>query len=357
MSRAAAPPPAGGPRQSASLIRRVTLLALAGISLYLLAPTLIEVFGEWDRLAEIEVAWFGVMLLLQGGSIFLMCAMQRIAFRTKRWFAVVTSNLAGGAFGRVVPGGGAAAATMQYGMLVRAGIPGARAASGLTASSLMLFAGLLMLPLLALPFILLGRAAVSDELVSALLLGLLLFVVLSAAGAALLSSERLLRAVGRGAQRVRNRIRRKRAPREDVPDVLARERSAILRVLGHRWWEAVLFTVGKWLLDLFTLMAALAAVGGRTSLVPVLIAYCAAQLLAQIPITPGGLGFVEAGLTATLALAGVAAADAVLATLAYRLFSYWLPLPAGAVAAILHRRRYGTGVEEIVSPPASAGHR
>ena len=33
-----------------------------------------------------------------------------------------------------------------------------------------------------------------------------------------------------------------------------------------------------------------------------LLAFCAAQVLAQIPITPGGLGFVEAGLTGTLTL-------------------------------------------------------
>ena len=58
-------------------------------------------------------------------------------------------------------------------------------------------------------------------------------------------------------------------------------------------------------------------------------------------VTPGGLGFVEAGLTATLALAGVKTGDAVLATLAYRLFSYWVPLPLGLVAAAVHRRRYG----------------
>jgi uncharacterized membrane protein YbhN (UPF0104 family) len=47
----------------------------------------------------------------------------------------------------------------------------------------------------------------------------------------------------------------------------------------------------------------------------VLLAFCAAQLLAQVPITPGGLGFVEAGLTATLTLAVVSPRDAVLATL------------------------------------------
>jgi uncharacterized protein (TIRG00374 family) len=82
----------------------------------------------------------------------------------------------------------------------------------------------------------------------------------------------------------------------------------------------------------------------------VLLAFCAAQLLAQIPVTPGGLGFVEAGLTALLTLAGVGAGAAVLATFAYRLVSYWLPLPVGMVAWILHRRRYGTG--NVVSEAA-----
>ena len=72
-----------------------------------------------------------------------------------------------------------------------------------------------------------------------------------------------------------------------------------------------------------------------------LLAYCVAQILSGLPFTPGGLGFVEAGLTGTLVLAGVGGADAVVATLAYRLVSYWLPLPAGLVAWFLHRRRYG----------------
>ena len=70
-----------------------------------------------------------------------------------------------------------------------------------------------------------------------------------------------------------------------------------------------------------------------------LLAFCAAQVLAQIPLTPGGLGFVEAGLTATLTLAGVPAGTAVVATFAYRLFAYWLQLPLGLLGLALQRRR------------------
>ena len=40
----------------------------------------------------------------------------------------------------------------------------------------------------------------------------------------------------------------------------------------------------------------------------------------------------EAGLTSILVLAGVAADQALLATLLYRLISFWLPIPVGALA-------------------------
>ena len=61
------------------------------------------------------------------------------------------------------------------------------------------------------------------------------------------------------------------------------------------------------------------------------------------PFTPGGLGFVEAGLVGTLTLAGVPGAAALAATLLYRLVSYWLPIPVGGVAYLLFRHRYPSG--------------
>ena len=72
----------------------------------------------------------------------------------------------------------------------------------------------------------------------------------------------------------------------------------------------------------------------------VLLAYVAAELLALLPFTPGGLGFVEAGLVGTLAVAGVSTSQALAATLLYRLVGYWLPLPAGAIAYVAFRRRH-----------------
>ena len=138
---------------------------------------------------------------------------------------------------------------------------------------------------------------------------------------------------------MRNRLRRRARPLEELPERLLRERDRILDALGSDWWRALLAASGRWGLDLACLVAALHALGSLPRLGLVVLAFCAAQLLAQIPLTPGGLGFVEAGLTGTLALAGVPAGDAVVASFAYRLCSYWLQIPLGLVGLALGRRR------------------
>jgi uncharacterized protein (TIRG00374 family) len=323
-----------------TIARHGLLLVVTAISLYLLAPALLEVFGAFDQLDDINPLWFVAMIALQAGSYGCMWALQRIAIRVRQWGPVITSQLASNAFGRVVPGGVAAAGAMQYAMLVRAGVPGATAASGMTASSLLVFGTLLALPLLAVPAIVSGTA-VDRELVNAAIAGAVVFVALVGVGAACIVWDRPLELIGRAAQNLRNRLLRRREPLTGLPERLIHERDVVLGVLGRKWWEALLGAAGRWVLDYLTLLAALYAVGAQPRASLVLLAFFAAQLLGTLPLTPGGLGFVEAGLTGTLALAGVGAAAAVVATLAYRLVSFWLPIPAGGVAAFLHRRHYG----------------
>jgi uncharacterized protein (TIRG00374 family) len=334
----------------AALTKRGLLLLVTAISLYLLAPALLEVFGAFDELDEISPLWFPAMIAPQVGSYACMWGIQKLAVRAERWGPVITSQLASNAFGRVVPGGVAASGAVQYAMLVRAGVPAVAAASGLTASSLLLFGTLLALPLLATPAII-GGVAVDPHLTKAALAGAVLFILMVVVGAACVVSDRPLEMVGGAAQAIWNRLARHREPLTGLPERLLRERDVVLRVLGRQWWEALLLAAGRWVLDYLTLIAALYAVGASPRASLVLLAFCAAQLLGTLPLTPGGLGFVEAGLTGTLALAGVGGGAAVVATLAYRLVSFWLPIPAGAVAAIVHRRRYGA--EEVEPPPAA----
>jgi uncharacterized protein (TIRG00374 family) len=155
----------------------------------------------------------------------------------------------------------------------------------------------------------------------------------------LVSSDRAVAWIGAAIQWVRNRARRRRPPLTGLPDELRAERDTVRRALGERWASALLASVGKWAFDYFALLACLAAVGARPDPGLVLLAYAAGAVLVMVPITPGGLGFVEAGLTGALTLAGVAPGDAVLATLGYRLVSFWLPLPTGLGAYAVFRRR------------------
>jgi uncharacterized protein (TIRG00374 family) len=247
----------------------------------------------------------------------------------------------GNALSRVVPAGAAAGATTQYRMLAASGVDTAAAGSALTASTLLQLATLAALPALGLLFTL-GGQPVDDSLRATAWMGLVAFVVLVGGCVVLAVNDRAVHLAGAAVQWLRNAARRGHPPITDLPERLRQQRDEIRVALGARWWEALLATVGKWAFDYFALLACLAAVGTDPDPGLVLLAYSTAAVLAMIPLTPGGLGFVEAGLSATLVLAGVSGADAVLATLAYRLVSFWLPMPAGLLAYLafrVHHRR------------------
>jgi uncharacterized protein (TIRG00374 family) len=125
-----------------------------------------------------------------------------------------------------------------------------------------------------------------------------------------------------------------------LPRELLADRDFIRTTLGGRWKAAVAAAAANTGFDYLALLFALRAVGANPRPSLVVLAYTAAELLALLPFTPGGLGFVEAGLVGTLTLAGVPGSDALAATLLYRLASYWLPIPAGGVAYLLFRHRY-----------------
>ncbi len=328
------------------IVVRLVFLTLTLFSLYILWPSLLKVFSAWPSLLTINPAWFVVMFAAEIASFACAWALQRLALQTAKWFAIATAQISGNAFSRIVPGGAAAGAAIQYRLLTQSGLDATTIGTGLTASSFISSGTLFALPVLALPAIVFGAPA-PPGLTQSAWLGAGLFVLAVAVGALLLSSRRPLIATGRAIQWFQNRRHRDRPPATGLPEKLVASRDAIRETLGSRWWMALITAMGNWLFDYLALLAALTAVGSRPRPSLVLLAYVAAAVLGMIPITPGGLGFVEAGLTATLTLAGVNAADAVLATLASRLVSYWMPLLLGPFAYLAHRRRYAArGVPE-----------
>lgn len=325
-------------------VGRIALLALTAISLYVFAPSLIEVYSSWGTLVTIAPWWLLAIFGAETISFICIWWLQTIALRTTIWFPVVTSQLAGNAFSRVVPGGAAAGVALQMRMLMTAGVDTTTAASSLTAVSLLTTATVFALPILAIPAMLAGTP-VRGPLLTAVWLGVGFFVVLMGVGVWLLRSDRPLHAIGRAVQAVRNRVLRHHTPMHDLPERLILERVMVRRTLGERKRDALLATIGRSLFDYLALLASLAAVGARPNPSLVLLAFVTAMVLGMIPITPGGLGFVEAGLTATLTLAGIGAPEALLAASLYRLASFWLPLPAGLVSWIWFRAKVGRPVE------------
>jgi uncharacterized protein (TIRG00374 family) len=315
------------------------LLLVAVVSLYLVLPSLIAVFSSWRSLSHLDWYWTGLALLSEAASFVSLWGLNRIALHENSWFAVACAQLTGNSVGRIVPGGAATATAFAVGMLRRAGVQVGDAAAALGATTSLQVAARLALPLLALPAIIAG-APVSRSLITSAYLGVGVLVLLILAGFFAFAFDRPLVSAGRAGQWVLNRTLRRHSKVADLPSKLLAERDFVRSTLGQRWQAAVLTTAASTGLDYIALLAALRAVGAAPRPSLLLLAYTSAQLLALMPFTPGGLGFVEAALVGTLTLAGVAPQDALLATLLYRLVSYWLPIPAGGVAYLVFHRRY-----------------
>ena len=317
---------------------RIVMLFLAVIGLYVVWPSLIATFSSVDELKHVSPIWFGVMAGCEAASYGCIWLLIGLCLGSRRYFAIGSSQVVGNSVSKIVPGGSPMGAATQYRMLVGAGMDAARIGTGLTAASLINVATLFALPVLAVPAIL-GGVTVDRGLARAAWLGVAVFVLLVGGGAVLLLLDKPITAVARTIQRIHNALLRRRPPMVDLAGRLTRERDTVRGTLGAQWGQAILRSAGNVVFDYLALLAALVASGARPRASLVLLAYVASVVLGMIPLTPGGLGFVEAGLATMLVLAGVPGPAATLATLAYRLVSYWLPIVGGPVAFALYRRR------------------
>jgi uncharacterized protein (TIRG00374 family) len=322
-----------------SIVKRSIVIAVAGLAIYLVFPSITEVLSSWPRLSTLQPVWFAVAVGAETVHFVCTFALQRLALKARAWFPVVTSQLAGNAISLIIPGGAAAGAAVQFRMLVTSGQETSGTVGGLAAFSLLGVGGLFALPVFALPVILVG-SPVSRGLYNAAILGVIGFVLFAGFAAVVLVTDAPLRLSGRLVQRLRNWLLRKRPPLTDLDQTLLRERDLIRTVLGRQWWQAVLLSAGRLGFDFLCLLAAVRATGAHPRPSLILVAYAVAGIVGLIPITPGGLGIVEASLTGLLVLAGTSSGDAFLATLTYRLASYWVPLLAGPVAYGTFRYRY-----------------
>src|SRR6185312_13137235 len=117
---------------------------------------------------------------------------------------------------------------------------------------------------------------------------------------------------------------------------LGKDRRTLKAAIG---WAAL-----NWILDAACLYAFLAAFHAYVNPFELFAAWGIANVLAVIPITPGGLGFVESVSITLITSFGPTKSVSTLAVLGWRLVNFWLPIPIGAAAYTSLRLSRGAGI-------------
>ena len=163
------------------IVIRIIGLLITAISLYVVLPGLIRLFGDIPALRSVFPAWFVPVFALESLAFVSIWELQRIAIRTHNWFDVATAQLAGNTLSRALPGGVATGGATQYQMLTRAGFEGTTVTTSLTAVGLLSTATLFTLPVLALPALIFGLAVDSRLLRGAVIAAVVAIFLLSGA--------------------------------------------------------------------------------------------------------------------------------------------------------------------------------
>jgi uncharacterized protein (TIRG00374 family) len=323
------------------ILPRLLFLALSVGVLYFFLPTVVDFFDDSTKLASVEWWWYAIMAAFMSGAFVSAWELNRIALLGVSRFVVASSQLVANALSKVIPGGAVAAGATLFQMLSVSGIPRPQVAAALAAVAFISNLVLFSLPVVAL-LIAAISAPIPQGLLPVAVAGAVLFALMFSGVFLLVKYDRVLLMVGGLIERIVGWLaKRLDRPWTSTAEDWLHRRNDVVDALGERWFRALAAAVLNWLLDYLVLVTALYAIGAEPRPSLVLVAFAGAAVLGMIPITPGGIGFVEVGLVGMLVAAGIPGPDATLATLAYRLFQFWLPIPAGAVAYVLFKRKYG----------------
>jgi uncharacterized protein (TIRG00374 family) len=322
------------------VIRRTAYLIAFGIAIYLLIPRL----GGLERNIEaLHHAHLWLMLLgvvVEAGSLAAYIALYRsvLGAQGARVSARAAGQgvMAGFLISHLVPGGSVAGTIANVKTMEREGIGARTTGLAITLSAIVsdiALAGLFLAGAIyslikgSVPVAFVVTAVVIIPILGALVGLVFLFAFRrEQAGRAVHWIARLL-------HRVASRIDADGLERHTLE--VADETRSVLT--GRRFFEALGLALANWLLDVFVLYLFFLAVGHHQHFGALLVAYAVANLVSAIPITPSGLGVMEATLVAISVGFGAPRSTAVVAVLGYRLVNFWLPLPIGAAAYLRAR--------------------
>ena len=337
--------------------RALFVLGLFLVVEYLVLPQIAGVRKSWSLLGRVNVGFVALGFALEMAALFAYAKLtQAVIPRTNRpsFFTLVRIDLSTLSVSHLLPGGAAAGTGLGYRLLTDAGVGGPEAGFALATQgigsavvlNILLWVGLVIsIPLRGFNP-LYGIAAVVGVVVIG---GFLLAVLL------------LIRGENRAADvlcRIANHL--PLLDGEKVRAVIHRLAERLRELLQDRGLvrRALFWATANWLLDAASLWIFVWAFGFRMGLDGLIVSYGLANVLAAVPITPGGLGVIEAVLTSSLVGFGAPRGIAILGVISYRLVNFWLPIPLGGLASLslrLQPEEKGRTYEEILRL-ASAGY-
>jgi uncharacterized protein (TIRG00374 family) len=316
------------------------LIVVALVALYLLLPKLAGLKQTWGRLSHGNPLWLavsaGVELISIAGYAVLFSTVFGRDMPRLNWRVSIQIPLAGIAAIRLIAAAGVGGVAVTVWALDRAGMEARQIACRMVANLVLQYAVYLgaivvfgialaagVLPGGPAPF----ELTILPALLSLALAGALLSAVLVPADV-----ERRLRAVDSGPRWWRRLVERLAA----APATLgAGTRTAAALIRDRR--PGLLGAVAYWGFDIAALGCSFLAFGGHPAVAVLVLGYFLGTLGSLLPL-PGGIGGVEGAMIGAFVAFGIHADQAVVAVLAYRAISFWLPTLPGIIGYFALRR-------------------
>jgi uncharacterized membrane protein YbhN (UPF0104 family) len=320
-----------------------------GLAVAVIVGTYVFVLPQFANYGEVwaqvkTLSWEWILVLL--GTVVLNVATfgppWMAALPGLGYWSAETVTLASTASTYLAPGGPAVGIGISAAMLFGWGFRADEVALAVTLTGIWNQLAILGFPAVAFALLTLTHVD-ATALQTIATVGLGVFVIIAGGFALALSSAGMARRIGDLAARIVNRTLRivRRGPVGWDGESLARFRSRAIGLLRRRWHVLTLATIAGQLTVFLVLLASLRAMGvgpGEVSVIEAFAGWSLARVLGSIPITPGGLGLVELGLTTVLVGFGGNRAGVVAAVLVYRFLTIVPTLVLGATAAATWRR-------------------
>jgi putative heme transporter len=345
-------------RSRGPLLRRIALAAVGlGIvvaTFVYFLPTIANYGEVWDVVKGLSWPWIAALLGVTVINLVTFAPPWMIVLPGLSFLQAMQVTQASTALSLVVPGGPAAGLAGAFGILRRWGFATRDIARALTLTGLWNQLLNLSFPVVAV-FLLTISGENTATLATAAFVGVAVLGVVVAGLVLVLVSDRLAHDVGEVAARFANwalgKVRR--GPVRWSGASFERFREGAGDLLTRRWHVLTLASLAGSLSVFAVLVVSLRALGvgaSEVSLVEAFAAWALIRIIASVPITPGGIGVVELGLTGALVGFGGNNAAVVAAVLVFRFLTVVPTLVLGLVAAATWRRG---GKTAAVSDPAS----